>query len=279
MSKYLENRDPGYLPHNRSEIQGTVQILFAENALTLEDYYTKGALDLGCFTGGEIKSEAKSTDVKKANRGITTTTAKLGSDITVGLELTSKEVADKRKAQIAFFAKEMAGLTQAAIAAATAVDLPAFAAGSPAVLNNAYQILKDGKPVREIIAFTLKVGVNDLEEGVDYVIDKKLGMVRFIKTATLPAAAVTATASAKAITETDETFMHGLQAMTKPRFRGYARFLVWDSDPGSNLVMEFEPRPVEIIAAGGFKIDADNQSEIKLTVSFTSTKERILLRS
>ena len=61
--------------------------------------------------------------------------------------------------------------------------------------------------------------------------------------------------------------------------RGYARFLVWDTDPGSKLVMDFEARPVELSAAGGFKIDADNQSEIKLAISFTSTKERILVRS
>lgn len=278
-SKYLDNRDPGYLPHNRAEIQGTVQFLYADGATTLEEAYNVGFLDMGVFLGIEIKSESKSTDVKKANRGRVFTSSKLGSDVTLGLELTTKEVADMRKARIVLLGKDVESLTQAAIPADTAVTLPAFLATNKAKINHAYQVLKDGKPVREITTLKLTAGVDELQDGVDYVLDKKLGMVRFINEATLPADTVTAKAAATAIAEGDETHMLGIQAMEMPRRRGYAHILIWDGAPGSNLVMEFTPRPVEVTPSGGFKVDADNQSEAKININFTSTHERVLVRS
>ena len=278
-SKYIDNSDPGYLPHNRAEIQGTSQFLFAEGATTLEEARAMGFLDLGCFLGFEIKSESKATDVKKANRGKTFTSSKLGSDVTIGVDLTTKEIADMRKARIILLGKDVEALTQAALAADTAVTLPVFTAENPAKINHAYQLLKDGNAVREITALTLTVGVDELEENVDYVLDVKLGMVRFIKDESLPAVEVTAKATATAIAEGDENYMLGIQAMEVPRRRGYGHILVWDGDPGSNLVMEFEPRPVEVIPSGGFKVDADNQSEATISVSFTSNRERVLVRS
>ena len=114
-SKYLNNREPGNLPHDRAEIQGTAQWLFSEGATTLAEARAKGFLDMGCFLGLELKNEGKGTDVKKANRGKIYTTKKLGQDVTLGLELSTKEVADMRKALLALMASETDPLTQTAI--------------------------------------------------------------------------------------------------------------------------------------------------------------------
>ena len=279
-SKYIDNSDPGNLPHTCSEIQGTVQWLFSEGASTLEEARANGFMDMGCFLGFEIKNEGKGTDVKKSKRGKVYTTGKLGQDVTLGVELSTKEVADMRKALIALMGSEVDPLTQAALAADTTVDLPAFDANAKAAkLNYAYQLLKDGKDVREITTLKLTVGINELAEGVDYTLDKKLGMVRFINNDTLPAAAVTAKATAEAIKEGDENYMLGIKSMDVPRRRGYSRILIWDGDPGSNLVMDWEPRKTDISVSGGFKVDAENQSEVKIALNFTSASETTFVRS
>jgi hypothetical protein len=276
MSKYIDNTDAGYLPHNRSEIQGHIQWLFSEDASTLAEARAKGFLDMGVFLGVEIKSEEKSTEVKKAREGKIFTAYKLGGEVTLGLELTTKEVADMRKARLLLMGDDKPAFTQAALTDDETCALPNFNAQSPAKLNHAYQIVTaSGVPVRNITDAL----IGDLTEGVDYVIQKKLGLVRFIKTATLPAAALELTITAAAITADSDDYMESIQPMQTPRRRGYSHFIVWSEAPGSDIAMEFEPRPTEVSATGGFKVDGENQAEAKITITFTSTDETVRVRS
>ncbi|MDR2673904.1 MAG: hypothetical protein LBC18_03305 [Opitutaceae bacterium] len=276
MPKYIDNTNAGYLPHNRSEVAGHIQWFFSEGATSLAEARKKGFLDMGVFLGAEIKSEDKAIEVKKANEGKIFTAYKLGGEVTLGLELTTNEVADMRKARLLLLGADQPAFTQTALAAVATCTLGNFAA-EPAKLNHAYQLLTAaGAPVRKVTTLV----IDDLVEGVDYVLNRRLGIVRFINEATLPdAAPATLTVTAAAITPSDDDFMESVQAMQIPRRRGYSHFLVWDGTTDANLVMEFEPRPTEVGVTGGLKIEGENASEAKITVSFTSTDELVRVRA
>jgi hypothetical protein len=269
-------QNPTNLHHTRAEIQGTIQMLFSEGALSLADYNLKGAEDGGNFLGAEIKADPKREPVLAASRGVVIQRGSTPGLITLGLELMTKEVADARKLRYLLSAAAGVDLAQAALAA-QAFDAMVFSGPAPAVLNRWYPILKNGTVVREISAVVIAAPAG-LIEGTDYVLDKKLGLVRFIKVATLPTVNVTGTVSAPVIDAAAAGFMKGLVPMQKSSWSGWARFLVWDQDPGSNLVMDYEPRPVELTLVGGSTVAHDKQSELKIMAAFTSNEQRVLHR-
>ena len=266
-----------FLDHTRAEIQGTVQLMFAEGATSLATARSIGYLDYGNFTASEIKAEAKREPVAKARRGVVSQSGTTPGLITLGLELATKEVADARKVRHLLSAKTAADLAQAVIANA-AIDALAFAALTPAKLNAWYELTNSGVNVREISAAVLTVGGTALVAGTDYLLDSKVGLVRFINPSALPAASVTVTVTAPAIDGTSAGAMKGFAPMQQSAWRGWARALVWDQDTGTNLVMDYEPRPVEITCTGGTKIDGEKQSELKLMVTFTDNQQRVLVR-
>lgn len=273
----MSNVSQSTLHHKRAEIQGTVQVLFSEGAATLAAANTAGYQDLGNFLGHEIQTEPQREPVLKAHRGVVIEAGSTPGVITLGLDLTTKEVADARKLRYLLSAKDAAALAQAAINN-SAVDAIPFSAEVPAVLNQFYPIMKDGVRVREISAITIAVGGSDLEAGVDYLVDQKLGLVRFVKEATLPAGNATPTLTAPAIDAAHAAAMKGLTPMTKSAWRGFAHVLVWDQDEQNNLVMEYEPREVEIVYSSGVTINHESQSELKIQVKFLSNTERVLHR-
>lgn len=264
--------------HTRAELQGTTQWFFSENATSAAAAILAGYLDMGNFLGFELKSDPKRTPTKSAARGVVFESGSTGAEVSLGIELQTKEVADMRKAKLALMGADAAPFTQAAIDNA-AVDALAFTADMPAKLNRDYPLTNNGVLLRHLTAAVIQVGVTVLVEGTDYLLDKELAQVRFIKTATLPAAAVTVKVTAPLVDATSEKYMEGVTPMAQPVRRGYARFLIWDSNVGSRLVMDVEPRPVEIYTSGGWTVNAENQSEHKITAMFTSLAERALVRA
>jgi hypothetical protein len=275
ISKYLDISDTGQIPHNRSEISGSVQLLFCEGATTLAEARAKGFQDMGVFLGVEIKTEDKSIEVKKAKEGKVFTAYRLGGEVTIGLELTTKELADMRKARYLLLGADKPAFTQAALAAVATCTIGDFA-NVPGEAGRDYQILDAaGNPVRSITTLL----IDGMVEGQDFIVQKQTGLVRFTEAASIPAEALDCTVTAAAITTESEEYMESLEAMQVPRRKGFAQILVWDNDQGSNLVMEFEPRLVEIASTGGFKVDAENVAEAKLTVNFSSTEGIVRVRS
>ena len=270
--------DSKTMHHTRAELQGTVEFLFSEGSASIADIRLNGALNLGNFLGSELKADPKRTPALKARRGIVFEGGSTGAGVSLGLELTTKEVADYRKAVHALMASDATPFTQAAIATA-AVDTLAFTAQVPAKLNADYPLTKEGAQLRFITTVTLALaGGGALAEGTDFLVDKELGLIRFINAANLPANTVTPTVTSPLIDASHDKYMLGVTPMTKPVRRGLGRFLNWDSDEKNRLVQEMEWRPIELYTSGGYSVSHDNQSEQKLTCMFTSITERWLIR-
>lgn len=264
--------------HTRAELQGTVEFLFSEDAVSPADARLKGYLNLGNFLGAEIKSDPKRTPSLRAVKGIVIEAGSTGAGVSLGLELMTKEVGDYRKALHALMAADSTPMTQAALAN-IAIDTFAFTAPIPAKLNYDYPLTNAGLLVRHLTAATVVLtGGPALVLGVDYTVDLELGLLRFINPAQLPANTITPTVSAPAIDASHAKYMLGMTPMQKPVRRGYGRFINYDSDTANRIVQEMEPRPIELYTSGGYSISHDNQAEQKLTANFLTNTERWLVR-
>lgn len=264
--------------HTRAELQGTVEFLFSEDAISLADARLKGYLNYGNFLGFELKADPKRTPKLAAARGIVFENGSTGAGVSLGVELSTKEVADMRKAKILLMAKDAAPFTQAAIANA-AIETLAFTAQIPAKLNYDYPLTVAGVQVRHLTAVTLALTAGAVPVlGVDFTVDLELGFIRFINPATLPANTITPTVSAPAIDSAHDKYMEGVTPMAQPTRNGWGRIIVWDSDLKNRMVKDFEPRPMEIYTSGGITVNHENQAEHKITAMFRSITERMLLR-
>lgn len=264
--------------HTRAEIQGTIEFYFSEDAISVADARLKGYLNLGNFLGTEVKSDPKRTPVMSAARGIVIESGSTGASVSLGIELTTKEVADYRKAILALMASDGTPFTQGAINNA-AIDTLAFTAQVPAKLNFDYPLTNATVQLRHLTAVTLALAAGALVAGTDYLVDLELGLIRFINAANLPANTVTPTVTAPAIDATHDKYMLGITPATKPVRRGYCRLLVFDSNVKNRLIQEWEPRPIELYTSGGYSIGHENQSEQKITCMFTSNTQRVLQRT
>ena len=266
------------LQNTRGEIVGAVHLFFADACYTYAAALAAGFTDYGQFIGAKIKPAAKRTGVKRTSRGQVYTAHSTGADVTLGLELTTTEIADVRKVRHLLLATRGTDLAQGALAN-VAIDPLVFTAPAPAVLNQWYLLTNTGVLVRNASAATLAVGGGGtaLAAG-DYVFDLQLGMVRFTNAANLPVTTITPSVTAPAITSSSPGFMTGWNPMQQPVRRGYARFVVMDQDPDNNLVMDLTPRPVELQVEGDSSVDGEKQSEMKLLCLFTSIIEGAYVR-
>jgi len=270
--------DQNTMHHTRAELQGTVEFFYSEGAVSAADAILRGYLNYGNFLGFELKSDPKRQPKKSAHRGVIFESGTTGSEITMGLELATNEVADPRKQRLAHMAADATPFTQAAINNA-AIDPLAFTVDMPAKVNYDYPLTKLGALLSDISAAALQVGAGPaLVEGTDYLLDKELAQVRFIKEATLPTAAVTVTVTAPAIDATHDKYMLRITPGAQPVRRGFARAILWDSDSKNRKVKDYEPRPVELYNSGGYSVTGDKQSEFKIAVMFTSIVEGLKIR-
>jgi hypothetical protein len=261
----------------RAEFQGTTRAFVALGALSLTQFLASGAMDWGNYLGAEMKGENKRTPIESAMNGIVITRGTTGAEASLGIELTTKELVDQRKLQHILMGTAAAAYTQGALATA-ATDGLAFSGGSPAVLNNFYQITKTGTRVRDLTGISVTVGGTALTNGVDYLVELKFGLIRFINPATLPAAAVVITVSAPAVDANSPLYMLGWTPLTQTKWSAYAEFMMLDQDPVNPLAIHYEPRPVEITVTKWPKMDHKNQSELTLMCAFTSNAERVIHR-
>lgn len=254
--------DQTTLHHTRAEIQGTVQFLFAEGATTRAEALAKGFTDLGNFLGMETKGEAAKTPVVKCYRGVSRESYNIPGLLKQGYDLQTAEVADSRKLKFALFGSPLDAFAQAALADVE-IDALNFTAVQPAIQHAWYPLTRTGKQVRELTGLTIAT----LTEGVDFLVDYKLGLIRFIDAAKLPTAALKPKVSAPKIDASHPLGLRALKPMTKASWRGYGRILVWDQNDTQQLVMDHQNFSCEISLSSPFNIARDSISEMKLLVS------------
>jgi hypothetical protein len=257
------------LHHPTADLVGTVQLLFSHGASTRAQANARGYLDMGCFNGAEFKTEVANTEVIKSFRGRSYLARNIPGIMKHGYDLATNEFSDARKIRFALLGEEADAFTQLPLTAVEADQL-LFSAGAPAILNLWYPVTRTAggitRHIREIEALALP----GLTEGVDFLVDPKLGLVRFINGASLPVAAITPTVTAPSIAGTAHPLaLKAVKPLSRGSYSGYARFLIWDGNEIQPLVMDHSDFSCEISLSGPPTISRDSLSEIKILVTIT----------
>jgi hypothetical protein len=261
------------LHHERAEIIGTSQFLFAQGALTRAGAAAQGYLDMGNFTAAAFKAEAEKTEVLKCSRGVTRLGGNLPGKLTHGYDLATNELADARKLRFALLGDPDTAYAQVAAAAAQA-DALAFTETAPAILNLWHPILRGGLQVRELS----EVAIATMTEGADYALDRKLGLIRFINPANLPDESITPTITAPAIDGAHPLGLKAIKPLSRGFFKGYGRLLVWDQDEAQPLVMDHQDFSCEVSLSSPPTIGHENRAEMKLLVTITGDVGKVFHR-
>ncbi|MDR1427277.1 MAG: hypothetical protein LBJ08_05905, partial [Bifidobacteriaceae bacterium] len=231
------------LVHDRADFKGNVHFLFAEGAATRAQANAQGYLDLGTFVEGAPKNEVATTEIIKARYNAVWVAGELPGLMKMNYELKTTEVADARKLKYAFFGEDADPFVQPA-RADMPIDPLAFAGGA-ATLNTWYPLLSGGLQVRQLTALTFP----GLVEGVDFIVDYVVGLVRFIKPGSLPAAPVTPKASCPALDADHPLGLRGFRPGRQASRRGYGRILVFDTRDNSGIVMDHHDFSCDVICS------------------------------
>jgi hypothetical protein len=255
-----------------SELIGTAQFLFCEGAATRAAAAAKGYTDMGNFTALENKGEVATTAVLKCYRGVTRESRKLPGIIKQSYDLKTNEVLDYRKLRFALFGTDLPDYAQPASTAAEGDPLE-FSSSAPAIKHLWYPLAIGGAAVREISALTIE----GLTEGADFIVDGKLGLVRFVNDATLPEEPVTPDISAPALTGSHPLGLRRLSPMSRGIWNGYARLLLWDQEDQC-LAMDHKDFSASITLAAPFSVANDALAEMTLNVSIGADPGEIYYR-
>ncbi|AHF92491.1 hypothetical protein OPIT5_29280 [Opitutaceae bacterium TAV5] len=270
--------NPETLHHTTADLVGTVQLLFSAGATTRAQALARGYLDMGCFNGAEFKAEVAKTEVIKSYRGRSFLARNIPGIMKHGYDLATNEFSDARKIRFALLGEDTDPFTQLALPA-TEVDPLVFSVQAPAIHNLWYPVTRTTggvtRQIREIEALTFP----DLVEGVDFIVDPKLGLVRFINAAALPVAEIAPTVTAPAITGADHPLgLKAVKPLTRGSYSGYARFLIWDGNEQQPLVMDHQDFSCELSLSGPPTISRDSLSELKILVTITHDQGLVYYR-
>lgn len=247
------------LHNTRGEMQGTAHLMGCIGATSLAAARTAGLLDFGNFMGSEIIGEAKTTDKFRGVRGRVIKSGSTPGPITIGYKFKTQEVADKRKFQFALLGEVVGDLAQAAVAA-TAVDAIVFSVGVPSVPGRWYPILQGGARRVELSACAIAGKV----EGTDFVVDYKLGQVRFI---TVQTANCVPTISCPAIDAASQFAMIGVTPGTRSIWTGYWSVYFFDQDANHNLILRHEYFLGDLKVTTFPKQEGENNAELEFEIS------------
>jgi hypothetical protein len=254
---------------NRNRLfMGTGRFYFAPGATNKDQAEAMGYGDMGNVTAFEIQPTIEKQVHSSGIRG------KVVEDYTrvkkVGLAYSLKfdEVLDAQKFAMLLMGSSAGSITQAVITAAAADEFD-FST-TPAVAGKWYKIRKAGALVRKITAaVVIADGAPDpvtLEEEVDYVIDKALGMIKFAADQDTD---VNITITAGAIAAGDAANMALTTPLADAIKSGYGEIALFDSENPNELVYHHMEFSCELSADGNATFTGDNFAELGVIVKVT----------
>lgn len=184
-------------------------------------------------------------------------------------KLTMNE-ADALKLGLLYSATDGGALLQDSNTAEPADALDFSAA--PSIPGHWYDLRLDGARVREVESCAIAT----LAEGVDFVVDYRLGRIRFI---TVQSVSRTPTIALNAITATGDTGMRQLTPMAKSVRSGYGRLVVFDKRSANNVVLDHQDFSCDIVLESGpGGQDGQAAAAIVAMVTVTSDVGTVLVR-
>lgn len=241
---------------------GTGEFHFAEGASTAAE---AGGVGMGYRPFDNIKAFALQPESEQKEhfgsyRGQRVSDKTITTQSKFGYRLTC-DTFTLQKFLFMFFGVETTAFTQSALSTVSG-DALAFSSPTPSESDKWYDVLYNGIRVREISALTIAT----LTEGTDFVVDPRLGRIRFLTART---ASVTPVISAPAITASSSTYLKAITPLQKPLRTGMGRLVCFDQNDDSAIVFDHVDFGCEVYVSNQAEVDGEDYSSYEIIVKLT----------
>lgn len=209
-------------------ITGAGEFRFAPGATSLADARNKGWIDFGNIVATGIKPQIDKLDHVTSVRGVRRVNKTVATKGELMYTIQCDEL-DVEKLKIALGGTDGTDFTQSAHTTANG-NVLAFST-TAAVIGRWYDLRVSGVPVREVTTVT----ITGKTEDVDFVVDKKLGAIRFL---TAQSADLTPVITAAAVTAGGTGFLQAINPLNSLMVRGYGRLSIFDGNTAEGLVYD-----------------------------------------
>lgn len=264
-------------------IQGNAEFTFNRTATTLADAIANGFDDIGHIHALKIDTKLEKIEHEGSYRGVRRIDKVIGTLGGVEYLITSDEW-DKPKVRYALMGEDDTDITQTACGTSTAATTWDFNLSTvEGVIGRWYDIIgaiglsNAGKQILDATEVTIAVGGADpptLVEGTDYVVDYKLGRVKFLNTVNANTAMTRAVAPSYkcgAIIAGDAGAMLGFIPLNQLVTSGWGNLFVFDDHHANKVVFKHVHFSCDIYSESIGNLDGKSLSEIALRVRVTGT--------
>jgi hypothetical protein len=249
---------------------GTGEFSFSKDATSAANAQVRGWVDFGNVVAFTPEVDAKTDEHIGSYRGVRRIDKRAVTQTKIQYKLKLDE-ANLSTLRLMFGATDTTGHLQSVLSA-VAGQILGFTA-TPAVIGRWYNIkTAGGARLRFLTSVTIAAKV----EGTDFVLDLKMGRVKFL---TAQAADLTPTITAPAITAGQDNAFLGLQPLQAPVQSGYGKLICFDQYNPNTVVLEHEDFSCDVSIDSASEINGTGFTDITLTVTVTSDVGTVLVRN
>ena len=255
---------------------GTGEFSFAEGASTELAAGKQGYKDWGNVTAFTVKPDKQTEDHIGSYRGVRRVDTTAVKQTRIDYQIKFDEITADKLMSL-YYGSATTPFTQA-VATAAAGDVLGFTALA-AVIGNWYDLTLAGARVKEITTATFSHGVAPavtLVEGVDFILDRKLGRVQFL---TAQAADLSVAITAPAIAVGGVGYRSAIIPQTRPIRRGIGRLICFDQDDADIVSFEHTGFGCEIYLESMDEVTGDKYTNVVINVQITSPVGVVLARN
>lgn len=248
---------------------GTGEFSFSEGAISPANAQARGFLDFGNIVALTPEPTTTKEEHQGSYRGVRRSDKTVVTENALSYKIRVDEF-NRKNLEIMFGASATTGHTQASLSAvagsALAFDVTA------AKIGYWYDLLTaGGARVYDVTSVTIAT----LVEGTDFVIDQKLGRIRFL---TAQAVSRVPTLTVPAIVAGAAGSFLGLTPMADPVKQGYGRLVIFDQDDDNKVVLQHIDFSCEVTMDSANEIDGTAFTDLTLDVKIGADVGKILLR-
>lgn len=248
---------------------GTGEFAFSEGAISAANAQQIGWLDFGNVVAFTPEAALNKEQHQGSYRGVRRADKTVVTENGFTWKIRVDEF-NRKNLELLFAANPTTGHTQTVLSA-VAGQILGFTA-NPAKIGFWYDIKKaDGTRLFDITSVTIAAKV----EGTDFVIDQKLGRIRFL---TAQAADLTPTITAPAIVTGSAGSFLGLTPLADPIKQGFGRLYIYDQDDTNKLVLAHLDFSCEVTMDSANEIDGTAFTDLTLNVQVTDTVGVVFIR-
>lgn len=248
---------------------GTGEFSFSEGATSVADAQARGYLDFGNIVAFTPEAALTKEEHMGSYRGVRRADKTVITENGFSYKLRCDEW-NKKNIELLFSATATTGHTQAALSAVAGAVLGFTAV--PAKVGYWYDLkTAGGARLFDVTTVTITAKV----ENTDFVIDGKLGRIRFL---TPQAADLTPTITAPAIVAGAAASFLGMTPLADPVKQGYGRIFLYDQNDANKLVLAHVDFSCEVSVDSASEIDGTSFTDMTMDVKLGAELGTVFLR-